>query len=45
MPDPNPESMEGEKGREGGDEPVVVPIITPTTVAWIYRLFRRVRGQ
>lgn len=32
-----------QKDIEGGTEPVVVPIITPTTVHWLLRLISKLR--
>ena len=44
MPDPDPNSMEGEAGREGGDDnKIVVPIVTPESVRWLWRLIPQLR--
>lgn len=37
---PDPDSMEGEAGREGGDDPIEIPILTPTTVGILVRFFQ-----
>jgi len=42
MPD---DGAEGEAGREGGDDGVIVPIITPTTVGIVVRAWRWLFGD
>lgn len=37
--------MPSEMEKEGGDEAIVVPIITPTTVALLARFVRWIRGK
>lgn len=36
---------EGEAGREGGDEGIIVPIVTPTTVTWLWRVVEYIRDK